>query len=66
MPAEGDNMKDASTLAYPLFKPKAIKNGEGNNGEGSSRYILCSFRTVIGEVLVSAIPGMARKTSPTK
>ena len=27
---------------------------------------LCSFRTVIGEVLVSAMPGMARKISPTK
>ena len=36
------------------------------NALGVDCCYLCSLSIVIGDVLVSAMPGMARKTSPTK
>jgi hypothetical protein len=50
------------------LKADAFKRIRGrDNSEDSCLYrYLCSFRMVIGDVLVSAMPGMARKISPTK
>jgi len=42
------------------------KEGKKQKSEMVVYCFLCSLRTVIGDVLVSAMPGMARKTSPMK
>jgi len=53
-----------------MSKQTKIKMNLKEKNEKKSRrvayYILCSLRTVIGDVLVSAMPGVALKTSPTK
>ena len=49
-----------------LKKEKKKKRKKENGWRELPIYIICSFSIVIGDVLVSAMPGMARKTSPTK
>ena len=62
-----DNFLCMSKIEY-LFKKMDLKERrkERNTAKTIVYYILCSLSMVIGEVLVSAMPGIALKTSPTK